>query len=111
MTNAKEQSIDVIVYNTEEQTIDITQGIVRSVSVIYGNYEFAGTELRIPGGLMLGWSTRDDVLQLYGKPEQSYETGNLTYRKEDFTLAYWNLSFNEAGFLDRIMVSKDKFPE
>ena len=43
-----------IVYNTEEQTIDITQGIVRSVSVIYGNYEFAGTELRIPGGLMLG---------------------------------------------------------
>lgn len=104
LTNTKEQSIDVIVYNTQEQTIDITQGIVGRVSVIYGNYEFAGTELRIPGGLMLGWSTRDDVLQLYGMPDESYETRNLTYRKEDVTSPYWTLSFNEAGFLDKIMV-------
>lgn len=53
---------------------------------------------------MLGWSTRDDVLQLYGMPDESYETRNLTYRKEDVTSPYWTLSFNEAGFLDKIMV-------
>ena len=53
LTNAQEQSIDVTVYNTMEQTIDITQGTVGTVYVIYGNYDFAGTNLRLPGGLML----------------------------------------------------------
>ena len=109
LTNAQEQSIDVTVYNTTEQTIDITQSTVGTVYVIYGNYDFSGTDLRIPGGMMLGWSTRDDVLQLYGESDESYEEYSLTYQKEDNTTAYWNLYFDESGYLNEVMVHNQAY--
>lgn len=45
-------------FNTTENTISIAESTVGGIYVIYGNYDFSGTELRIPGGLMLQWSTR-----------------------------------------------------
>ena len=55
---------------------------MRDVHVIHGNYDFSGTELRLPGGLMLGWSTKENVLELYGQPNDSFET---TYGASTFT--------------------------
>ena len=75
-----------------------------TVYVIYGNYDFAETNLRLPGGLMLGWSTREYILKQYGDPYDSFEEYSLTYQKDDPSLAYWKLNFDEAGYLDKVMV-------
>ena len=109
LTNAQEQSIDVTVYNTTDEPIDITQATVGAVYVIYGNYDFAGTNLRLPGGLMLGWSTREDVLKLYGGPDESFDEYSLTYRKNDSFTDYWNLYFDESGYLDEVMVHNQAY--
>ena len=104
LTNDSDQGIDVLVYNTTEQSINITEATVGDVSIIYGNYEFAGTELRLPGGLMLGWSTRDDVLNLYGKPYTYYESGTLEYQIDNLFTGYWRFNFNDSGYLTGVMM-------
>ena len=109
LTNEREQIISVLAFNTTENTIAVTESTVGGIHVIYGNYDFSGTELRIPGGLMLGWSVREDVLELYGPPTESIETSNggysLTYETDDpIDKGYWRLGFDDAGILDNIMV-------
>ena len=75
------------------------------IHVIYGNYDFSGTELRLPGGFMLGWSTREDVLELYGQPSDSFEAHALTYETNDSSdPASWRLGFDDSGILDNVMV-------
>ena len=80
-----------------------------SIHVIYGNYDFSGTELRIPCGLMLGWSTREDVLKLYGQPNDSFEATyggySLKYEIDNpYDPASWRLGFDDSGILDDVMV-------
>ena len=79
------------------------------IHVIYGNYDFSGTELRIPCGLMLGWSTREDVLKLYGQPNDSFEATyggySLKYEIDNpYDPASWRLGFDDSGILDDVMV-------
>ena len=106
LVNDMEQTISVMVYNTTEKTLPVSECIVGDISVIYGNYDFSGTQLRIPGGLMLGWSTREDVLDLYGQPYDSFETYSLTYQSDDLFSAYWHFYFNDSGYLDSIIVHR-----
>lgn len=104
LTNEQGQRINVTVYNTTEQTIGISHCTVGSIYAIYGNLDFAGTQLRLPGGLMPGWSTWDDVLEQYGQPDERFEGYSLTYRADSPSSAYWNLYFDESGYLDEVMV-------
>ena len=66
LTNDREQIISVCAFNTTENTISISDSIVGGIHIIYGNYDFSGTELRLPGGMMLGWSTKETVFDLSG---------------------------------------------
>ena len=105
LTNDREQDVSVCVFNTTESAIPVAESTVGGIHVIYGNYDFSGTELRLPGGLMLGWSTREDVLELYGQPDGSFESYSLTYETDDpVDRAYWNLFFDDSGILDDVMV-------
>ena len=109
LTNDHEQDISVCVFNTTESTIPVAESTVGGIHVIYGNYDFSGTELRLPGGLMLGWSTREDVLKLYGQPNDSFEATyggyRLTYEIDDpLDPASWKIGFDDSGILDDVMV-------
>ena len=105
LTNDREQDVSVCVFNTTESAIPVAESTVGGIHVIYGNYDFSGTELRLPGGLMLGWSTREDVLELYGQSDDSFESYSLTYETDDpVDRAYWNLFFDDSGILDDVMV-------
>ena len=109
LTNERDQTISVMAFNTTENTISIAESTVGGIYVIYGNYDFSGTELRIPGGLMLQWSTRGDVLKLYGQPSETYENYRLTYETDGPITGYWNLYFDEAGHLDEVMMHHQNF--
>lgn len=109
LTNDREQIISVCAFNTTENTISISDSIVGGIHIIYGNYDFSGTELRLPGGMMLGWSTKETVLDLYGQPDDSFEStyGDyiLTYETDDpIDKAYWRLGFDDHGILDDVML-------
>lgn len=109
LTNDHEQDISVCVFNTTESTIPVAESTVGGIHVIYGNYDFSGTELRLPGGLMLGWATREDVLKLYGQPNDSFEATyggyRLTYEIDDpLDPASWKIGFDDSGILDDVMV-------
>lgn len=105
----RDQTISVMAFNTTENTISIAESTVGGIYVIYGNYDFSGTELRIPGGLMLQWSTRGNVLKLYGQPSETYENYRLTYETDGPITGYWNLYFDEAGHLDEVMMHHQNF--
>lgn len=109
LSNDREQEISVLVYNTEEKTIDIADSIVGDIYVIYGNYDFSGTELRLPGGLMLGWSTREDILMRYGKPDKIYGSADLAYHMSDPVYSYWEFIFDEFGVIDEVMVHRQDY--
>ena len=109
LISAQEHRIKVTVYNTKEQTIDIAQSTVGDIYVIYGNYDFTGTNLRLPGGLMLGWSSREDVLKQYGEPDEGFEEYSVTYQKSDSATAYWNLYFDDSGYLDEVMIHNQAY--
>ena len=114
LTNGREQDVSVCVFNTTENTIPVAESTVGGIHVIHGNYDFSGTELRLPGGLMLGWSTREDVLKLYGQPNDSFEATyggySLTYKIDDpYDPAYWKLGFDDSGILDNVMVHHQAF--
>lgn len=58
---------------------------------------------------MLGWATREDVLRQYGRPAESYEEYSLTYRNDELAPAYWNLDFDESGYLSEVMVHNQAY--
>ena len=59
---------------------------------------------------MLGCSTREDVLELYGQPSDSFEAYVLTYETNDsFDLASWRLGFDDSGILDDVMVHHQSY--
>ena len=105
LINDREQTVSVCAFNTTESTIPVAESTVGGIHVIYGNYDFSGTELRLPGGFMLGWSTREDVLELYGQPSDSFEAHALTYETNDSSdPASWRPGFDDSGILDNVMV-------
>ena len=111
LTNEDEQTISVLAFNATENTIPVSESIVGGIHVLYGNYDFSGTELRLPGGLMLGWSSMEDVLELYGQPtdssEATYGGGRLTYETDaPVNRGYWKLGFDDSGILSDIMVHR-----
>ena len=109
LINDREQTVSVCAFNTTESTIPVTGSTVGGIHIIYGDYDFAGTELRIPGGLMLGWSAKKDVLERYGQPNDSFEATygeySLTYEIDDhLNPASWKLGFDDSGILNDVMV-------
>ena len=109
LTNDRKQTVSVCAFNTTESTIPVTESTVGGIYIIYGDYDFSGTEIRLPGGLMLGWSTKKDLLDRYGQPSDSLEAtygGNsLTYEIDDpLDSASWELGFDDSGILDDVMV-------
>ena len=109
LTDEQEEKISVCVYNTTEETLSVEESIVGGIHVLYGNYDFAGTKLRIPGGWMLGWSTADDILASYGEPDDrfDYSSGGsrISYRNNNHSVpGYWHFEFDEEGILRNIML-------
>lgn len=78
LVNEKEQEIDVTLYNPNAYYIPARDAMVGSVYVIYGNFDYIGKEFRLPGGLMLYWSTMDDVINCYGEPTEKTDS-RLSY--------------------------------
>ena len=107
LPNDREQTVSVCAFNTTESTIPVTESTVWGLSVIYGNYDFSGIELRLPGGLMLGWSTREDALELYDEPNDIAKSGRLTYKTGAVgDAAFWKIDFDDSGILDDVMVHR-----
>lgn len=104
LTNENGQKIFVSVCNTSKNAIDITQGTVGYLHVIYGNLDFSGADLQIPGGLMLGWSTKEDIAALYGRPYEAVNDRLYTYQEEGSATSYYRLGFSEEGFLEDIAI-------
>ena len=104
LTNENGQKISVSVCNTSKNAIDITQGTVGYLHVIYGNLDFSGADLQIPGGLMLGWSTKEDIAALYGRPYEAVNDRLYTYQEEGSATSYYRLGFSEEGFLEDIAI-------
>ena len=104
LTNENGQKISVSVCNTSKNAIDITQGTVGYLHVIYGNLDFSGADLQIPGGLMLGWSTKEDIAALYGRPYETVNDRLYTYQEEGSATSYYRLGFSEEGFLEDIAI-------
>lgn len=104
LTNENGQKISVSVCNTTKNAIDITQGTVGYLHVIYGNLDFSGADLQIPGGLMLGWSTKEDIAALYGRPYEAVNDLLYTYQEEGSATSYYRLGFSEEGFLEDIAI-------
>ena len=104
LTNENGQKISVSVCNTTKNAIDITQGTVGYLHVIYGNLDFSGADLQIPGGLMLGWSTKEDIAVLYGRPYEAVNDRLYTYQEEGSATSYYRLGFSEEGFLEDIAI-------
>ncbi len=106
LTNDDEQRIDVMVYNIQNMPITLDKGIVGGIYVVYDNYDFAGVDVRLPKGLMLGWSNINDVLNLYGKPYDRFENHSFTYRNEEY--GRMEMTFNDEGILYRVMMFNQK---
>lgn len=109
LTNDKEQSISVTVYNTSESSVPIEDGTVGRLSVSNGSLDFYGADLQLPGGLMLGWATVEDVIDQYGEPSDRYENYNVTYELEgaEYT-KYLDLTFYN-GFLSGIVIQSHEY--
>lgn len=78
LVSSDEQELDVTLYNPMPYAIPAREAVVGSVYIIYGNYDYIGKEFRLPGGLMLYWSTMDDVIACYGEPDER-SGGSLSY--------------------------------
>ena len=109
LTNDKEQSISVTVYNTSESSVPIEDGTVGRLSVSDNNLDFYGADLQLPGGLMLGWATVEDVIDQYGEPSDRYENYNVTYELEgaEYT-KHLDLTFYN-GFLSGIVIQNHEY--
>ena len=69
----------------------------------------AGADLQLPGGLMLGWATVEDVIDQYGEPSDRYENYNVTYELEgaEYT-KHLDLTFYN-GFLSGIVIQNHEY--
>ena len=109
LTNDKEQSISVTVYNTSESSVAIEDGTVGRLSVSNGSLDFYGADIQLPGGLMLGWATAEDVINQYGDPSYRYESSSLTYELEgaestkNMDLDFYN------GFLRNVVIQNHEY--
>ena len=66
LTSESGQQLLVEVYNTTAAPLTVEEGTVGALRASCSNYEFSGADLILPGGLRLGWSTREDVRARYG---------------------------------------------
>lgn len=78
LVSEAEQEIKVTLYNPQPYDIPARDAMVGSIYIIYGNYDYIGKQFRLPGGLMLYWSTMDDVIDSYGEPDEQTES-SLSY--------------------------------
>ena len=109
LTNDKEQSISVTVYNTSESSVAIEDGTVGRLSVSNGSLDFYGADIQLPGGLMLGWATAEDVINQYGDPSYRYESSSLTYELEGAeSTKHMDLDFYN-GFLRNVVIQNHEY--
>ena len=109
LTNDKEQSISVTVYNTSESSVPIKDGTVGRLSVSNSNFDFYGADLQLPGGLMLGWATAEDVISQYGEPSYRYGSDRLTYELEGAeSTKHMDLTFYN-GFLRSAVIQNHEY--
>ena len=110
LTNDKDQSISVTVYNTSESPVPIKEGTVGRLSVSNSSHDFHGADLQLPGGMMLGWVTIEDVIDQYGEPSDRYKNFNLTYELEgsEYT-KYLDLTFDRDGFLSNVVIQNHEY--
>lgn len=107
LVNQNGQEFDVTVYNTSSQDLPISDCTVGGLYIIYGNLDFSGQQVQLPGGMMLGWSNRDDILQQYGPPTSAFQNHSLDY---DVSLTHWlHLTFSDDGLLDSIMIHAQEY--
>ena len=104
LTNEDGKEITVRVCNATDKAIDISEGTVGQIYVTYENLDFAGADLQIPGGLMLGWSTRADVKSTYGSPDENLEELAYKYADKDGATSFYRLGFSDEGFLHDIQI-------
>ena len=109
LTNDKEQSISVTVYNTSESSVPVKDGTVGRLAVSDDSLDFYGADLQLPGGLMLGWATMEDVIGQYGEPSDRYENYNVAYELEgaEYT-KHLDLTFYN-GFLSGIVIQNHEY--
>lgn len=104
LTNGRDQKLSVSVINTAREDIPMEKAVVRGLYVNNSNLDYAGTDVILPGGLMIYWNTYEDVIARYGHPSdpQMSEDGMLCYQTgEDSRLL---LTFDNDHFLDGISI-------
>lgn len=110
LTSESGQELSVIVFNDSDTSISIEDGTVGCLYAFNGNYDFSGDDLQFPGGLKMGWSTREDVINQYGEPSKSYDSSSLSYEVEDFeSTKYWKFTFNNSGFIRSVRVQNHEY--
>ena len=108
LTNDQDQKLSVSVINTAREDIPMEKAVVRGLYVHNSNLDYAGTDVILPGGLMIYWNTYEDVIARYGQPSdpQMAEEGMLCYQTgEDSRLL---LTFDDDHFLDSISIENLK---
>lgn len=96
------QTIKVTLYNPQTYDIPAAEAIVGSVYIIYGDFDFLGNEFRLPGGLMMYWSTKDDIISCYGEPDKEY-TSMMRYEGRN-GYDWETLWIDGEGRLDAVMI-------
>ena len=104
LTNEDGKEITVRVCNATDKAVNISEGTVGQIYVTYANLDFTGADLQIPGGLMLGWSTRVDVKSAYGSPSENLDELAYKYEDEDSATSFYRLGFSDEGFLHDIQI-------
>lgn len=110
LTRESGQELSLIVFNDSEETIPIEDGTVGCLYAFNGNYDFSGDEFQLPGGLKIGWSTREDVINQYGEPSTSYGSSDISYEvKGSESTKYWDFTFNSSGFIRSVRVQNHEY--
>ena len=99
LTSESGQQLRVEVYNTTAAPLAVEEGTVGALRASCGNYEFSGADLILPGGLRLGWSTREDVRARYGQPDSNELNMLYSYGVADETPGYALYTFDDEGYL------------
>ena len=110
LTSESGQQLLVEVYNTTAAPLTVEEGTVGALRASCSNYEFSGADLILPGGLRLGWSTREDVRARYGEPDGNELDLLYTYGAADAP-GYAVYSFDDEGYLtDVSLYNQDSRP-
>ena len=102
LTSKSGQELLVTVYNTTAAPLAVEEGTVGALRASCGNYEFSGADLILPGGLRLGWSTREDVRARYGEPDGNELDLLYTYGPAGDAPGYAVYSFDDEGWLSDV---------